>query len=94
MKQALLDFARWCGKTVEESPGEPSSLRIVMTSGLLAVIAVWTYNSIHTGTMVAIPETVLYFVGSLLTAKWLQKGTEARTYTPPQLPPQLPPKSV
>jgi len=68
----------WLGKSMEETPGEPSALRVVVVVGMLAIIALWSAACVWHRSLVEIPGTVLGFAGTLLTAKFAQKFAEHR----------------
>ena len=61
---------------MEETPGEPSALRVVVVVGMLAIVALWSAACVWHRSLVEIPGTVLGFAGTLLTAKFAQKFAE------------------
>lgn len=72
----------WIGKSMEEAPGEPSAVRVVMVAGLMAIIALWCAACVWNRSLVEIPGSVLGFAGSLLTAKFAQKFAENKPPPP------------
>ena len=74
----------WFGKSMEESPGEPSAMRVVMVLGLLAITTVWCAVSLHSRTVIEIPQSVIEFALLLIGGKVAQKFSENKT---PPAPP-------
>ena len=68
----------WLGRSMEEAPGEPSALRVVVVVGMLAIVALWSVACLWHRSLVEIPGTVLGFAGTLLTAKFAQKFAESK----------------
>ena len=68
----------WLGKVVEESPGEPSTMRVVVLIGMTAISLTWAAASLYHHTLLEIPGSVLAYSGSLLTAKAVQKSVEPK----------------
>jgi hypothetical protein len=84
MKNAIVALFAWFGSALSESNGQPSSMRLVVTLGSLAIVfglvGVWVIVSVRAGTMSEVPASVGTTLGSylltLLGAKVLQKGKE------------------
>ena len=77
-------FTSWLGKVVEESPGVPSTMRVIyMIAAFMAIIvpvSLWAYLCIHAGAMVEFPSGVItllsLIIGIVTTGKVMQQKSE------------------
>jgi hypothetical protein len=77
-------FTAWLAKVVEESPGVPSTIRVIYLIVTLMVavvpILIWAYLSIHVGAMVDFPSGAITLFGLLFgvvtTGKVFQQRSE------------------
>ncbi len=72
----IRSLASYLAKSCEVLPGQPSSLRVIVLAGMLAIIWVWLMACIWQRAIVAIPGSVLTLVGALLGAKVAQTPFE------------------
>ena len=60
----------------QEDNGNASGMRLCTNLGILIIIGVWAYLSIQSGAIISWGMKDLGIVGTLLGAKYLQKGKE------------------
>ncbi len=77
-------FFTWLAKAMDEAPGEPSALRVLVVFGSFVSILVpsvlWTLALWSPAALAAAPGASTFFgtvLGALLTAKVWQKGVES-----------------
>ena len=69
-------FFLWLKTSQEETPNVASSMRMIMTIGVLSILAVWVWSSIKDGHMSKIDPTVLGLVALLVGGKSTQHFSE------------------
>lgn len=69
----------WLKGVLEDNSGGASSTRLLMLMWGICVLAVWTYISLHTGTMVTLPETVITVLLGTSAMKVVQRFSEKET---------------
>jgi hypothetical protein len=62
--------------------GGLSSSRLLTTTVVFAVVGTWAYVSVRTGALQALPETVVWLLGLVLTARTVQRTTESKEAAP------------
>lgn len=74
-------FLLWLKTAFEETPGVASSMRILLTLGILDVLTVWTVASCRAGKPVALDWSVVSLIGLLVGGKVTQHFSETDTKT-------------
>ena len=67
---------------LSESNTNVSSTRIIMIVWMLGILVVWSINSLKTGVMIDIPESLQIVIGILMSAKVVQKPFEKQCEVP------------
>ena len=66
------------GRLIKDRDGKPSAMRLVQLIWGLGLFGVWSYMSIHAGTLVAIPESVIVIFIGVITGKAIQSFGEGK----------------
>lgn len=77
MMTALRAGLNWLAGFLNDRGG-PSSTRLIMLSGTLVPLAVWTGLSLYHLRLEALPESLLVFVGMCLGLKGVDKALSTR----------------
>ena len=62
----------------QNSEGQLSAMRLAFIVWIFGIFGVWTFASIKAGALQNIPESILYFVGILVTGKFTQRAVEKK----------------
>ena len=71
-----MEFIKFLEQFFQEDNGNASGMRLCTNLGTLIIISVWAYLSIQSGTIISWGIKDLGIIGTLLGAKYLQKGKE------------------
>lgn len=79
----------WLKGILEDNSGGASSSRVLMLVWGLGVFVVWCYISLHTGVMLALPETVITVLLGMSAMKVVQRFGEKSDKDIPPTPPKV-----